>query len=138
MRAVAAFEAGATQHAVQSDGAQRAQHSRYGAVRQAAAHDDRLSVGGDRCAALEQGAQPFDELGRPIGQVGEGAFFDLAGVAIALAQEDRGRRCAIGDRFDIHGFMIPQSRHYQKHISTYLHGYIIRRENGASCVKSMT
>lgn len=103
---LAAAIAGATQHAVQSDPAQRAQHGRYGAVRQAAAHDDRLSIGGDRCAAFQQRAQTFDELGRPIGQIGEGAFFDLAGVAIAFAQQDGRRRRAVGDRFDIHGLII--------------------------------
>ena len=45
---------------------------------------------GDGSAALEQGAQVIDERWRPFGEVGEGAFFDLAGVAVGLAQEDGG------------------------------------------------
>src|SRR6201993_4649383 len=79
------------------------------AVRQRAARDDAVLIGRRHLAALEQGAQSFDDLGRPIGQVGDGALLDLAGVAIALAQQDRGRRVSVGDRFDIHGTTVPQS-----------------------------
>ena len=59
---------------------------------------------GDGVAAFEQGAQPLDEGGGPVGEVGEGAFFDFTGVAIGLAQEDSGRGVAIGDGFDVHGY----------------------------------
>src|ERR1700739_2189951 len=74
-----------------------------------AAGDDPCLIVRRHLAALEQGAQSFDDLGRPIGQVGNGALLDLAGVAIALAQQDRGRRVSVGDRFDIHGTTVPQS-----------------------------
>ena len=42
-------------------------------------------------------------LGRPMGQVGDGALSDLAAVAIALPQQDGGRRVPVGHGFDIHG-----------------------------------
>src|SRR6202022_449067 len=89
------------------------------AVRQRAAHDDAFLIGRRHLAALQQGAQPFDDLGRPIGQVGDGALLDLAGVAIALAQQDRGRRVSGGDRFDIHGTTVPQSTQNSNITSTF-------------------
>jgi hypothetical protein len=53
-------------------------------VRQGAAHHNGLLTGRCDRSALEQRAQSFDDLGRPTGQVGDGAFLDLAAVAIAL------------------------------------------------------
>ena len=58
---------------------------------------------GHRGAALEQHAQALDERRGPFGEVGEGAFLDLAALAPAFAQEDGGRRVAVGDGFDVHG-----------------------------------
>jgi hypothetical protein len=46
---------------------------------------------------LEQGAQPCDERRRPVAEIEQRAFPDLAAVAIALAQEDGGGRIAVGD-----------------------------------------
>jgi hypothetical protein len=100
---ITATIAGRPEHTVETDVAQRAQHRRDMAVRQRATHDDGLVIGRRHLAALEQRAQPFDDLGRPIGQVGDSVLLDLAAVAIALAQQDRGRRIPVGDRFDIHG-----------------------------------
>ena len=37
--------------------------------------------------AFEQGSQPLHESGGPLGEVGEGTFLDLAGVAIGFTQE---------------------------------------------------
>src|SRR6185295_10312245 len=113
-----------------ADVAQRAQHRRDMAVRQRAAHDDAFLIDRRHLAALEQGAQPFDDLGRPIGQVGDGALLDLVGVAIALAQQDRGRRISVGDRFDIHGTTVPRSPQNSKSISpfTWLHFLAIFRK----------
>ena len=55
-------------------------------------------------AALEQHAQALDERRGPFGEVGQGAFVDLAGVAEGLAQEHGGGRVAVGDAFDVHGY----------------------------------
>ena len=59
------------------------------AVWQRAAHHDGLLTGRRDFPALEQRAQAFDDLGRPIGQVGDRALFDFSAVAIALAAEWR-------------------------------------------------
>ena len=47
-------------------------------VRQGAAHHDGLLIGRRHRSALEQRAQAFDDLGRPLGQVRDGALLDLA------------------------------------------------------------
>ena len=82
---------------------QGAEYGRDMAVRQGAAHHDGLLAGRRDFPALEQRAQPFDDLGRPIGQVGDRALLDLAAVPIALPQQDGGRRVPVRDGFDIHG-----------------------------------
>jgi hypothetical protein len=67
--------------------------------------------------------EPGDPLVRPVGEVQERALLDLAGLAVALAQQDRRRRAAIGDRFDIHGSIIAAAP--AKTIKSIgLHGYI--------------
>jgi len=38
-----------------------------------------------------------------VGQIGEGAFDDLAALTVALTQEDRGRGVPVRDGLDIHG-----------------------------------
>ena len=71
------------------------------------AHDvEGVVEAGHRGAALEQYAQALDERRGPFGEVGEGAFLDLAGVAEGLAQEHGGGRVAVGDAFDVHGYWI--------------------------------
>src|SRR4051794_20704162 len=59
--------------------------------------------GGDDGAALEHTAQAFDVRRRPVGEVAQRAFADLALVAVALAQQDGGGRVPVRDGFDIHG-----------------------------------
>ena len=59
---------------------------------------------GDGGAAFEQDSQSFDHDGRPLRQVGEGTFTDVAGLAIGFAQQDGGRGVSVGDGFDVHGY----------------------------------
>src|SRR3954454_4737074 len=53
-------------------------------------------------SALEQGLEGFKETGGPVGEVAQRAFLDLSTLAIGLAQEDGGRRAAVGDHLDEH------------------------------------
>ncbi len=55
-------------------------------------------------AALEQDAQPPDDLVGPLREVGEGALADLAVPAEGLAQQDGGRGVPVGHAFDVHGY----------------------------------
>ena len=55
---------------------------------------------------LSRNREAVDEGGRPLGEVGEGAFADLAALAEGLAQEDGGRRVAVGDGLDVHGHVL--------------------------------
>jgi hypothetical protein len=73
------------------------------AMRQAAGYGEGFALGGDDGAALEHAAQTFDVGGRPVREVAEGAFTDLATLAVALAQENGRGRVPVGDGFDIHG-----------------------------------
>ena len=79
------------EQAIETHVAQRAEYGRHMPVRQGAAHHDGLLIGRRHRSALEQRAQAFDDLGRPLGQVRDGALLDLAAVAIALPQQDGGR-----------------------------------------------
>ena len=93
---------------IESDVAQGAEYGRDMAVRQRAAHHDGLLTGRRDFPALEQRAQAFDDLGRPIGQIGDRALFDFSAVAIALSQQNGGRRVPVRDGFDIHGATMPR------------------------------
>jgi hypothetical protein len=95
---IAAAIARGSEDAIETDAAQRAENGRDMAVRQRAAQANGLFVG-RQCdfAAFEQDAQTLDDFARPIGEIGDGAFFDFALVAEGLAQEDGGRRVAVGD-----------------------------------------
>src|SRR3954468_20923722 len=53
-------------------------------------------------SALEQGLEAFQETGGPVGEVAQRALLDLSALAIGLAQEDGGRRAAVGDHLDEH------------------------------------
>ena len=88
---------------VEAQLAQGAEHGGDMAVGQGAFDVEGTAEVGDGRAAAEQGAQPFDERGRPLGEVGEGAFFDFAGDAVGLAQEDGRGGAAVGHGLDIHG-----------------------------------
>src|ERR1700674_824806 len=48
----------------------------------------------------------FDDLRVEVGEVGEGAFPDLAVVAPGLSQQHGGRRVAVRDNVDIHGDLL--------------------------------
>jgi hypothetical protein len=55
--------------------------------------------------ALKSGPESFDGVGRALGEIGEGAFFDLAVEAEGLAEENGWRGIAVGDALDIHGYL---------------------------------
>ena len=74
------------------------------AVGEAAQDVEGIVEGGDGEAALEQDAQAFDEVSGPFGEVGEGAFLDLAVLAVGLAEQDGRGRGAVGDAFDVHDY----------------------------------
>ena len=77
---------------IESDVAQGAEYGRDMAVRQCAAHHDGLLTGRRDFPALEQRAQASDDLGRPIGQIGDraptafGKPFKLFGHEMAMNQ----------------------------------------------------
>ena len=96
---------------VEAEPADGAQHRRHMAVRQRADHVEGLVQTGHGGAALEQDAEPLDEGGGPPGEVGEGALANLAVLAEGLAQEDGGRGGPVGDRFDIHGYLLYRYNH---------------------------
>ena len=49
--------------------------------------------------------QSLDEVGRPLGEVGDGAVLDFALPAERCAQEDVGRRVAVGDARDKYSYL---------------------------------
>lgn len=69
---------------------------------------DREHRGGrlHRHAALEQDAKVLDQRRIPVRQVGQRALDDLAALAIPLAQQDGGRRAAVGGGLDVHAYMV--------------------------------
>ena len=81
-------------------------------VRQGTDDADRLLVGRDDRAALQERLEAGDPLARPVGNVQQGALLDLAALAVALAQEDGRGRVAVGDGFDVHGQMLSQDTSY--------------------------
>ena len=53
---------------------------------------------------LQKAAQALDKVRRPLGEIGNRAVTNLAIEAIGFAQKDAGRRVAIADTFDKHGY----------------------------------
>ena len=53
--------------------------------------------------ATEEPAEDLEARGRPRGEVGDGAFFNLGAFAEGLAEEDGGGRVTVGDDIDEHG-----------------------------------
>ena len=90
------------QHLVEPEPAHRPEHGGDVAVRQRAG--DLEALGAERHEGLpgQHPAQAVDLRLRPIGDVGERARLDLAALAIALAQQDGGRRIAVRDARDVH------------------------------------
>jgi hypothetical protein len=62
----------------------------------------------DEGFAFEYPAEGLDLRGGPSGEIGEGAFDDFAAAAEAVAEEDGGRRVAVGDGLYVHGYKITQ------------------------------
>ncbi len=79
------------QDPVETDLADRSEHRRHVPVRQRADHLEGLLSRRHDDAAPEKRPETLDPLGRPVGQVRERPFPDLAVLAIGLAQEDRRR-----------------------------------------------
>jgi hypothetical protein len=111
---VPAAVAGRAEQAIEAEAAQHAEDGGDVVVRQGAADGQGFLAGWQGRAALEQAAQTLDQLGWPVGQVEQGALFDLAGLAVGLAQQDGGRRGAVGDGLDAHGRTIPAIRKRRK------------------------
>jgi hypothetical protein len=90
------------QHLVEPEPAHRPEHGGDVAMRQRTG--DLEALGGERHKNLsgEHPAQTLDLGLRPIGDVGERARLDLAALAIAFAQQDGGRRIAVGNARDVH------------------------------------
>ena len=88
---------------VEADFAGGAERSGDVAVWQAADDGEGVTLGGDDGAAFEDAAQAFDVGRGPVGQIAQCALTNLAAFAVALAQEDRGRRVPIRNGFDVHG-----------------------------------
>ena len=80
-----------------------AEHGGDGPMRQRALDGEGLLARRQHDAALEHAAQTLDVLGRPVGEVEQRALPDGSAVPIALAQQDGGRRAAVGDGLDVHG-----------------------------------
>ena len=72
------------------------------------------AAGGKRVEVVEVAAEGAlegeDAGGVPMGEVGEGAFVNLAVEAEGLPEEDGGRGVPVGDGGDVH---VPQYHHYQ-------------------------
>ena len=95
---------GGGEGAVEAQLAQRSEHCGDVAVGARAGDIEGGGEVGDGGAAFEQDSQSFDHDGRPLRQVGEGTFTDVAGLAIGFAQQDGGRGVSVGDGFDVHGY----------------------------------
>ena len=59
-------------------------------------------VGCYELVALKDATQSVDSLRGELGQICEGAVFDLSVFAIALPKEDGWRGCPIGDGGNVH------------------------------------
>jgi hypothetical protein len=74
---------------IEADLARCAEGSVDMTMRQRADNGDGILVLGNDGAAFEQRLEAGDPLVRPVGEVQERALFDLASLAVALAQQDR-------------------------------------------------
>jgi hypothetical protein len=83
------------------------------------------AAGGERVEVVEvaaEGALEGEDAGWvPMGEVGEGAFMNLAVEAEGLPEENGGRGATVGNGGDIHGLIIPPLVHtYNRHIYIYM------------------
>jgi hypothetical protein len=102
---------GARQDGFQKEAAKGAEGSSHVAVRSRTLNQESVG-GGDERFAFEDTAEGVDLGSRPSGEIGEGAFDNLAAAAEALAEEDGGRRVAVGDGLNVHGYNIAYNIHY--------------------------
>jgi hypothetical protein len=100
---------------VQPDPAAGAKNGCDMTMRQCAHHGKGIALGRDDGAAFEHAAQAFDMGNRPVRKVAQRALTHLAVLTIALAQQDRGRRIAVRDGFNIHGATSAQLARPYKH-----------------------
>ena len=63
-------------------------------------------VNGDEGFALQDSPESEYLIHGPVGDVGDGAFFDFAFGTPRLSEEDGGRGGAIGDDIDVHGLTL--------------------------------
>src|SRR3954471_2382026 len=123
---VAVAVAVGAEDAVKADLARRAEGGGDMAMRQAAGDGDGVVLGRNDRAALEHATQALDVSGRPVGEVAQRAFAHLAALAIALAQQDGGRRVPVRDGFDIHEANVSRSGRAVQLTTALLHGYGFR------------
>ena len=119
----------------EADSARRAQHGGDSPMRQRALDDEGLLARRQHDPALEDAAQPFDVLGRPMAEVEQRALPYPPAVPIALAQQDRRWGAAVGHGFDIHGRRIAEKPAQSTKISD-LHGYTFHPSPAQRCAKS--
>ncbi len=100
---VAAAIAAGAENTVEPDVAGSAERSGDVAVWQAADHGEGFTLGGNDSAAFEDAAQALDVGGWPVGKIAQCALTHLAAFAVALAQQDGGRRVPIRNGFNVHG-----------------------------------
>ncbi len=90
------------QQAVETELAQGAQPRRHMPVRQAAQQPQALIARRESLAA-QNPAQRVDLAQRPMREIRQRPLLDFVALAIALAQQDGGRRIAVGNALDVHG-----------------------------------
>ena len=93
----------AMQQAGQLELAGEAEQGGNMAVGQGASDRDGLVEAGDSDAALQDGADAVDGLGRELGKVGDGLAADALALAPGLAEQDGRGAVAIGDGLDVEG-----------------------------------
>jgi hypothetical protein len=101
--------------------AEGADHGGDVAVGQRAQDLERVGGTGNGGSAPENLARSGDPLGRPVGEVGEGAVVNLAILAEGFAEEDGGRRTAVVDDRNIHVDILAWfSRNYRHNPTLYM------------------
>ena len=71
-------------------------------VWQAADDGEGITLGGNDRATFQHTTQTLDVGCGPVGKIAQCALTHLAAFAVALAQQDRGRRVPIPNSFDVH------------------------------------
>ena len=70
-------------------------------------------------------AEGFDLMRGEMSDVGNGATFDFAALAIGFAEENSGRGVAVGYGGDVHAYIMWPIQQYSKQYCEFLHAYII-------------